>query len=199
MECAAGGRGGNGWHGERLRSRVGARRRRVRCIEVGTAPRAVLSAKVSGKIQVTGDSHQGIGLSGVGFSAIGHRLRVPAAESRNEFLTANRFHLIHASPLVTVSPCPRAPSRRLCRRACFAACFPNRQPLTANRFPLNLPTSPYLCPLSWRTGLRHRLHPCWASASGRWSPCATRSGVRAVPWLCRDSSSRGSWSHRGHP
>ena len=188
MECAAGGRGGNGWHGERLRSRVGARRRRVRCIEVGTAPRAVLSAKVSGKIQVTGDGHRGIGLSGVGFSAIGHRLRVPAAESRNEFLTANRFHLIHVSPLVTVSPCPRAPSRRLCS-----------QPLTANRFPLSLPTSPYLCLLSWRTGLRHRLRPCWVSASGRWFPCATRSGVRVVPWLCRDSSSRGSWSHRGRP
>jgi hypothetical protein len=44
-------------------------------------------------LQVTGDGRQGIGLSGIGFSAIGHRLRVPAAESRNEFLTANRLPL----------------------------------------------------------------------------------------------------------
>ena len=40
--------------------------------------------------QVTGDGHRGIGHSGVGFSAIGHRLRIPAAQSRNEFPTANR-------------------------------------------------------------------------------------------------------------
>ena len=43
--------------------------------------------------QVTGDSHQGIGPSGFGRSAIGHRLQDPAAESRNEFPTANRYPL----------------------------------------------------------------------------------------------------------
>jgi hypothetical protein len=32
-------------------------------------------------LQVTGDGHRGIGLSGVGFSAIGHRLRVPRLKS----------------------------------------------------------------------------------------------------------------------
>ena len=53
------------------------------------------TAEAKSPIQVTGDGPRGIGHSGVGFSAIGHRLRVPAAESRNEFLTANRFHLSH--------------------------------------------------------------------------------------------------------
>ena len=35
-----------------------------------------------GYFQVTGDSHQGIGLSGVSCSAFGSRLRVPAADGR---------------------------------------------------------------------------------------------------------------------
>ena len=61
---------------------------------------ACKSAKVKGKMQgsrgdrepddwlgrtftkVTGDSHQGIGLSGVSCSAFGSRLRVPAADGR---------------------------------------------------------------------------------------------------------------------
>ncbi len=34
-----------------------------------------------GIFQVTGDGHQGIGPSGTGFSAIGHRLQEPAADS----------------------------------------------------------------------------------------------------------------------
>jgi hypothetical protein len=33
-------------------------------------------------LQVTGDGHQGIGDSGISFSAIGFRLLVPAADSR---------------------------------------------------------------------------------------------------------------------
>jgi len=33
-------------------------------------------------LKVTGASHRGIGDSGVGLSAIGHRLLVPAADSR---------------------------------------------------------------------------------------------------------------------
>ena len=33
-------------------------------------------------LQVTGDSHRSIGDSGVGLSAVGHRLLVPAADSR---------------------------------------------------------------------------------------------------------------------
>ena len=52
------------------------------------------TSEAKSPIQVTGDGPRGIGHSGVGFSAIGHRLRVPAAENRNEFPTANRFHLI---------------------------------------------------------------------------------------------------------
>ena len=48
------------------------------------------TSEAKSPIQVTGDGPRGIGHSGVGFSAIGHRLRVPAAESRNEFLTADR-------------------------------------------------------------------------------------------------------------
>jgi hypothetical protein len=35
-----------------------------------------------GYFQVTGDSHQGIGLSGVSCSAFGSRLRVAAADGR---------------------------------------------------------------------------------------------------------------------
>jgi hypothetical protein len=43
--------------------------------------------------QVTGDSHRGIGLSEVSRSAIGSRLRVPAANGRDELPTANRLPL----------------------------------------------------------------------------------------------------------
>ena len=39
-------------------------------------------ANVGGTYRVTGDSHQGIGLSGVSCSAFGSRLRVPAADGR---------------------------------------------------------------------------------------------------------------------
>ena len=51
------------------------------------------TSEAKSPIQVTGDGPRGIGHSGVGFSAIGHRLQDPAAENRNEFPTANRLPL----------------------------------------------------------------------------------------------------------
>ena len=40
-------------------------------------------ANVRGTYRVTGDGHQGIGLSGVSYSDFGSRLQVPAAEGRD--------------------------------------------------------------------------------------------------------------------